>query len=92
MAGAMIWMLTAMPAAAGDVVGRVRPRRDGAHVPGRRARPGARRPHRVRGVLRGRGVFVAGPGHRPRARLKDRVPAGQAAMSAAMAAMLFAAL
>jgi hypothetical protein len=35
---------------------------------------------------------VAGPGHRPRARLKDRVPAGQAAMSAGMAAMLFAAL
>jgi hypothetical protein len=91
MAGAIIWCSPQyLP-----LPGRrqpARPRRDGGHVPGRHTRPRARRQHPARGVLRGRIHPVAGARHRPGPQVKDPVSASQAAMSAGMAAMLFAML
>ena len=92
MAGAMIWMLTAMPAAAGmTAAGSAR----GAMAPMSRSAT----PALVLAVSIGFAVSCSaaafawlaraiGPGPR----VTDRVSAGQAAMSAGMAAMLFAAL
>jgi hypothetical protein len=92
MAGAMIWMLTAMPAAAGMTsAGSAR----GAMAPMARAATPAL--VLAVGILFAASCTAAafawlaraiGPGPR----VKDRVSAGQAAMSAGMAAMLFAAL
>jgi len=92
MAGAMIWMLTAMPAATG--MPPTRPVR-GAMTPMPRAGPPA--PVLVVSILLAVSCAAAsipwlaravGPG----ARLKDPASASQAAMSAGMAAMLFATL
>ena len=92
MAGAMIWMLTAMPAAAGmPPAGSAR----GAMAPMTRAAT----PALVLAVSILFAVSCAaacipwlaraiGPGPR----VKDRLSAGQAAMSAGMAAMLFTTL
>src|SRR6266571_3570474 len=63
MAGAMIWLSPRCLPLPG-CRRRVGPRRDGAHVPGRHARPGARHQHPARGVLRSRVHPVAGAGHR----------------------------
>jgi hypothetical protein len=92
MAGAMIWMLTAMPAAAGmPSAGSAR----GAVGPmSRAATPALVLAVSILFALSCAAAAFSwlaraiGPG----LRVKDRVSAGQAAMSAGMAAMLFAAL
>jgi hypothetical protein len=92
MAGAMIWMLTAMPAAAGMTpTGSAR----GAIAP--MSRPATAALVLAVSILFAVSCAAAGIAWLARAigpgpRVKDPVSAGQAAMSAGMAAMLFASL
>jgi len=92
MAGAMIWMLTAMPAVAG-----MRPAKSARGAMASMSRPATPAPVLAVSILLAVSCAAAcipwlaraiGPGPR----VKDPVSASQAAMSAGMAAMLFATL